>query len=206
MRFLKLAVWMSLAFFALLALALGLARAAVDPLAADLRALWQPDGCAVPCWQGIRLGVTASDEALNILHRLDWVGDINAVQGIVTSDSVVSWSWTGRQPAIIDTERSGRMWLHRGLVYSIELPMRVDLASVWNAAGAPEQVKAIIAPRVPPAVFYHALYFGGLVDVSGVLPCPWSAYRLLTMRVNMRLAGEPDPTFRSRSSERSACA
>jgi hypothetical protein len=196
---LKLALRASLAFFALSALALGLARASVDPLTADLRALWQPDGCAAPCWQRIRPGVTTSDEALTVLHHLDWVDRINAVQGIVTSDSIVSWSWTGRQPLFIDSERNGRMWLHRGLVYSIELPMRVSLASVWNAAGAPEQVKLILAPRVPAAAFYHALYLGGQVDVQGVVLCPSSAYRLFAMQVDARLAGIPDPTIRSAS-------
>jgi hypothetical protein len=202
MLILKLSIGMTFAFCAVSALALGLARASGDPLAADLRALWQPDGCAAPCWQRIRPGITTSDEALTILHRLDWVGSINAVQGIVTSDSVVSWSWTGRHPPFIDPERSGRMWLHRGLVYSIELPMQVPLASVWNAAGTPEQVRFIVAPRVPAAAFYHALYLGGQVDVQGVVLCPSSAYRLFAMRVDARLAGIPDPTVQGASDAR----
>ncbi len=44
----------------------------------ELRAfLTPPSGCAMPCFMGIRPGVTTADEAIAILEAHEWVSNVN---------------------------------------------------------------------------------------------------------------------------------
>ncbi len=63
-----------------------------------LRALLAPEGCEMPCFMGIRPGVTTVDEALALLENNDWVTNVH------TSQSGIVWDWTGKQPDFIRTD------------------------------------------------------------------------------------------------------
>jgi hypothetical protein len=44
----------------------------------ELRAfLLPPEGCAAPCFMGIRPGVTTGDEAIAILERTGWIAQMD---------------------------------------------------------------------------------------------------------------------------------
>ncbi|MEZ4671716.1 MAG: hypothetical protein R3E39_27745 [Anaerolineae bacterium] len=181
-------------------LAFGLPQTTDDPLVAELRPMFSPNStCPQPCWQGIRPARTSGTDAISQLKTLPWVTNISAIQGIVTKDSIIRWKWNGLQSSIIDNERDGTIWLHNGLVYSIELPLKVSFAQVWQAAGEPQNTVIIKAPRSTPTVFYHALYANGLTDVFGILPCPLSAWTLLSMRVDVHLTSEQSPSDRQQT-------
>lgn len=191
----KLSLSITIGLWMLAILALGLPRTVDDPLVAELRALLISDAaCPQPCWQGIRPAQTSSTDAIAQLKTMPWVTNISAIQGIVTNDSIIRWKWNGQQSSIIDIERDGTIWLHNGLVYSIELPLKASFAQVWQAAGKPQNTLIIKAPRPTPSVFYHALYADGLTDVFGISPCPLSAWTLLSMPVDVHFASEKAPS------------
>lgn len=196
----KRSLIITIGLWVLAILALGLPRTVDDPLVAELRTLFNSDAaCPQPCWQGIRPAQTSSTDAIAQLKTMPWVTDISAIQGIVTNDSIIRWKWNGQQSGIIDSERDGTIWLHNGLVYSIELPLKVSFAQVWQAVGKSQDTLIIKAPRPIPSVFYHALYANGLTDVFGIAPCPLRAWTLLSMPVDVHLASEKAPTTSSPS-------
>jgi hypothetical protein len=149
--------------------------------------LQPPAGCPLPCWQGIRPGITSSLHAVDLLKALPWVTDLYSIQGIVASDSLIQWGWTGHQPDIVDSERDGQMWFHNGLVYEIDLPLRVTFTRVWDAFGRPEGVSTLITPLMPQQVSYRTFYFQQTVEIYGNTICPLNAYNLLDTRMDARI-------------------
>ena len=161
-----------------------------------LREFLQPGAdCALPCWQGIRPGVTGSLEAIEILKTIPWVKDIYSIQGIVINDSFVRWGWNGQQPDGVDSARDGQMWFHNGLVYAIDIPLTVSFDAIWSAFGAPETVSALIAPLRPPQVFYRASYFHQTVEIHGNVACPLNAYNLLDSRMDVHIVVVSDTPY-----------
>ncbi len=150
--------------------------------------LYPVEDCAPPCWQGIRPGVTDSISAVDTLRSLPWVTSLYSIQGIVINDSYISWKWNGQQPAMVDSERDGRIWFHNGLVYSIEIPLVISFAGVWGAFGAPESETAVRAPFFPPKVFYRADYLDGTLQFNSTVACPPNAEHLLAARVDASIA------------------
>src|SRR5262245_29374883 len=73
---------------------------------ADLRAFLTPgDDCRMPCFLGIRPGVTTLEEAAGILQAHEWVGDIT-IENYPHGDmpwGFVRWNWNGQQPAFLTT-------------------------------------------------------------------------------------------------------
>jgi hypothetical protein len=172
-------------------LAMGLPRLMLDPAEVELRRLLVPSaGCPQPCWETIRPNVTSSTEAIARLNTMPWVTNITAIQGIVTNDSIIRWEWNGQQSPVIDGERGGTIWLHNGLVYSIELPLKVTYAKVWQAIGKPDYTTYTKAPREKPTVEYHVLYAEGLMDFYGEIRCPLRAWTLFSMPVDAHFASE----------------
>lgn len=182
-------------------LAIGLPRTLVDPLANELRDLISPnEQCPQPCWQGIQPAITSSTDAIARLKSMTWTSDISAIQGIVTNDSIIQWKWNGQQSGIIDGQRQGTIWLHNGLVYSIELPLNVTFVKAWQAVGKPHYTLITKAPRAIPSVTYHALFAEGLIDLYGLTPCPLNAWNLLSMSINARFASEKPRTSPTQAS------
>lgn len=172
-------------------LAVGLPRLILDPVDVELRRLLVTDAaCPQPCWESIRPNVTSSSEAIARLNTMPWVINITAIQGIVTNDSIIRWEWNGKQSPVIDGERGGTIWLHKGLVYSIELPLKVNYAKVWQAIGKPDYTTYTRAPREKPSVEYHVLYADGLMDFYGEIRCPLRAWALFSMPVDAHYASE----------------
>jgi hypothetical protein len=186
------AVWratilLMLVFLGLIALAYGSADR--DGSHSALRDFLQPSaGCALPCWQGIRPGITGSLQAVDTLKAIPWVTDLYSIQGIVINDSFIRWGWTGQQPAIVDSQRDGQMWFHNGLVYEIDIPLNVSFSNVWAAFGPPEAVSALITPLMPPQASYRALYFHQSVEIRGNVVCPLNARNLLSTHMDARIA------------------
>ena len=190
----KIGFAFTIGLWVLASLALGLPRSIVDPLDSEVQTLIGiSESCAQPCWQGIRPATTSSTDAIARLNAMPWVVNISAIQGIVTNDSIIRWKWSGQQAKIIDGERDGTIWLHNGLVYSIEIPLKISFASIWQAVGKPQDTLIIKAPRAMPAVFYHAYYAAGLIDIYGITPCPLSAWNLFSMPVDAHFASEKAP-------------
>jgi hypothetical protein len=145
--------------------------------------LQPPDDCPPPCWQGIRPGSTSSGDGIERLKHLPWVTNLSVIQGIVSYDSIVRWSWN-QPPNGLDSNRDGRMWTHQGQVYLIELPLTLRLATVWNALGPPDWIELTRSPQQPPAVFLHAWYHGGRLTLEATVPCPVSPWRIWSVVID----------------------
>ncbi len=168
--------------------------------------LYPVEGCDSPCWQGIRPGITDSLEAVDKLRLMPWATGLYAIQGIVSYDSYISWKWNGQQPDIIDAERDGRMWFHNGLVYSIEIPLKIPFATIWGAFGAPEHETTLKSPFKPPQVFYAATYFDETVEFNSIVLCPPNAQNILAARVDVNIAAAHDITDPLPITARLGCA
>mgnify|MGYP000869511859 CR=1 FL=1 len=147
---------------------------AVSQAAALLRPL---EDCPPPCWQGIRPGSTSSSAGIERLNQMPWITDLSVIQGIVSYDSIVRWAWN-QPPNGLDGTRDGRMWTHQGQVYLLELPLKLRLATVWNALGPPDWIELTRSPQQPPAVFIHAYFDAGRLELDGIVECPVSWWRI----------------------------
>jgi hypothetical protein len=163
---LTLMVWVIVAGMVLIANTAG--QPVIEQTATLLRTALD---CPAPCWQGIRPGSTNSSAGIDRLNQMPWITDLSVIQGIVSYDSVVRWAWQ-QPPNGIDGSRDGRMWTHQGQVYLIELPLTLNLATVWNALGPPDWIALTRSPQQPPAVFLHAYYDAGRLELDGMVECP----------------------------------
>src|SRR4051794_15749192 len=71
------------------------------PLAPALNDLLaQSPGCrpASQCYMGIYLGASTIDQAVGALNTNPWVDQVNT-----SSPTQVTWTWSGQQPAYIDS-------------------------------------------------------------------------------------------------------
>ncbi|MCA9903244.1 MAG: hypothetical protein KC547_05250, partial [Anaerolineae bacterium] len=71
-----------------------------------LRAFLLPaTGCPAPCWQGIRPGASSADDAQALLLANPWITSVNRTL------THISWRWSGAQPAYIDANAQGILYL-----------------------------------------------------------------------------------------------
>jgi hypothetical protein len=66
--------------------------------------LTPPDSCPMPCFMGIRPGVTTVEEAIIILEAHEWVSAVD-VNFYTDGSATISWAWNGRQSKYIDDDR-----------------------------------------------------------------------------------------------------
>jgi hypothetical protein len=100
-----------------------------------------PEGCAPPCWQGIRPGETTADEAVAILEVHPWVTDIS-ISGYLSDgrqQGSISWRWNGAQPFPVETGDGGYLGINQRVVQSITLETGVRFGDLWLLLDQPEQ-------------------------------------------------------------------
>jgi hypothetical protein len=127
---LKLALFLTLFFAA----CIGLIRAQLYD-DSELRAfLTPPEGCPIPCFMGIRPGVTTAEEALAILEAHEWVGEITFLP-----PERFAWKWNGRQPEMLNRSSGiddGHISLNPdNTVYLVVVPTRIrfgDISLFYN--------------------------------------------------------------------------
>lgn len=133
-----------------------------------------------PCWLGIRVGETRRAEALTLLRDHPWIGDIHQ------TETVLSWRWSGEQPAAINDAQAGLIGLLGDYVYRIRIQTRLPYGEVWVILGAPTD--ALLVSPVSRSQAYQLLEYEGLsARVIGDLSCPvtptslWSSPIVLGM-------------------------
>ena len=108
----------------------------------QLRAvLAPPEGCPMPCWQGIRPGVTPLGEARAILQSIPWVTDVELSGDVNVGVQYASltWMWSGDQPFPAEPRSGGTIGVVRNVVRSVTLQTRLELGSVWMYVAHPEE-------------------------------------------------------------------
>lgn len=147
----------------------------------------------MPCFMGIRPGVTTGYDALELLRINNWVRyiqNINVATGTRTFSGSISWEWSGRQPTWIDPQHDSWLWMGENHVEYIAIRARVSLGDIWLAYGAPTSGTVFSdADARLPTLYYEAIYPRQhiLVTIGGVCPLRnyWSKETLITFRLDM---------------------
>src|SRR5690349_259008 len=79
--------------------------------------LTPPDGCEMPCWLGIRPGVTDLLAAMRLLEASPWIERV--YEPFDSINGFVHWDWNPRF-ALADRESQGIIFARDGIVRSIE--------------------------------------------------------------------------------------
>ncbi len=109
----------------------------------ELRALLMPEGCEMPCFMGIRPGVTTVDEAVKILERNNWFQAIHVSNsvGSITPSLTIQWEWSQTAPQSLKTKwiKYKPNWIREegGVIVEIHLGTNFTLADVWLLLGTP---------------------------------------------------------------------
>jgi hypothetical protein len=113
----------------------------------ELRALLTPPaGCPAPCFLGIRLGVTTTDEAIAILKQHEWVAQVKTQYTDYDNTIHLFWGWvywdwkpprdawsSGRSLA----GHSGAMKIVQGFIHEVLLATPFTLGHLILAMGQP---------------------------------------------------------------------
>jgi len=105
----------------------------------QLQAILVPsDGCALPCFMGIRPGVTTRQEAVAILQAHPWVAQTNLESDQLSITSAVTWDWSGLQPAFINAASGGELRTAGNMVTAIYVSLAIPFGDflLWRQ---PEQ-------------------------------------------------------------------
>lgn len=148
-----------------------------------------PDGCEIPCFLGIRPGKSTVSEALAVLRNHEWISQPR-MSAPGNGFSVISWQWSGLQPALINDDYPGRLTFYwdeedpstlspeeaRVETISLHTWVRMYKAQAWY--GEPDSGTANYYPEED--IRYTAAYHQptGMVQLATVMNCPvnWLTY------------------------------
>lgn len=169
------------------------------------------ENCGGSCLLGIRAGKTTVSQAMAHLYESAWVNEVNLSAG-GTGYGQIRWSWSGAQPAIIDTVHDGRLTFYwdreenierevgdsRVETISIYTSLRLDSLRTWF--GQPDSGTASF--RLDADLGYSAAYHdaGTTLSFSTILPCPinwmsyWNAHTKITMSMGSGTSQYVTPT------------
>ncbi len=168
----------------------------------DTRALQDffaaPDNCAMPCWAGIRPGVTSLSEAIQLLQQHPWVGHM-AMEGELASgktSALIWWHWNGQQSPLIDGEIDGRLIAQNSLVQFVIISTRVSMGAARLVLGPPAMGKlARDSVDSTAARFTHLAVYGDLT-LQSPATCPVRLTRLWQLPTQLYLYADwPAMTF-----------
>jgi hypothetical protein len=124
---------------------------------AELRAfLLPPDGCAPPCWQGIRPGVTSMARAAILLEQTHSI-DYDIYPGAIQGEGFINWR-------TFDRSITGSIRFIRGTVVNVEIE-GIHLLEIWFLLGDPDRGQYLernvykdeeIVGALP---FIHSIYY-----------------------------------------------
>jgi hypothetical protein len=156
--------------------------------------LTPPDGCPMPCWQGIRPGLTTADEALSILRQHAWRGRIalryfDAAAG----DGIISWLWDDPSLDSLPAYLGVQLRVRKGVVWNVTLPPDIPYSEVWFAFGRPSESRWSITNLLNSPHFRierEAVYAPEGLTVNSRMRCPAKLEDLWQANSTIQL-GEP---------------
>lgn len=145
----------------------------------DIRALLMPDNCQMPCFMGIKPGVTTVDQAVKILGNSNWVQSLDMTYA--QTQGLIMWSWSGLQPkwlfgkGIIDTEDMDNNGTRE--VFTIQFNTTVSLSQIALIYGDKPDYSWFAldssTPSAPLDHIPHRIYYENYgVEISSNIPCP----------------------------------
>jgi len=134
-----------------------------------LQSLLFSGDCALPCFMGIRPGITTTQEAFQRLENHPWVAHVRQHLWFSGPDSTLySWTWSGQQPELINAGSPGMFSTRDNRVDIIQVPTTIPLGAFW-LFNRPQQ--GLIADE-PGDISYSAVYLDGALEVQTVMFCP----------------------------------
>ncbi len=142
----------------------------------ELRALLMPEDCEMPCFMGIRPGITTVDEAASLLVKHPWVKEI------VRTGGSLDWYWNGHEPAFLDgigiptvsaIVSDGRETV---IVGSIFIPTQLPAGYIYLLMPNPTAFRAHpLTPATLSLTTTNLIYMDvsyGTFDVAASILCP----------------------------------
>jgi hypothetical protein len=143
----------------------------------DLRLLLVPEDCEMPCFMGIRPGVTTAEEAMQILEASGWVEQMTIATQYASRDvNEVTWRWNDQFPFggadLIGIVPYGNfMTLSGDVVKSMVVATTLslaDLSFIWNE---PAQYGMSTFPK--HYLYYAVVYPEEQVRFMAFTECPY---------------------------------
>lgn len=141
-------------------------------LTPDVHALIAPPNCAPPCFIGIHPGETHIHQAVGRLAASDWIATAD-VNGVTADSGYIVMTWSGAQPAWIDSREPGRLIIEQDLVLYIGMMTRIPVGALWSELGTPDASPVTVYQAARGARFWHTNYYhqhGFIASVTGSCP------------------------------------
>jgi len=141
----------------------------------ELRAvLTPPDGCPMPCFMGIRPGVTTLEEAGLILTTHSWVRGVRAFYNSRTGETtMLQWAWNGSQPDWIDGSKPAYVYGGEShTILSLTIETAIPFGDLWLGLGKPDRGALQRVGGFVGVMVQNAGYFNGSFGARSEFPCP----------------------------------
>lgn len=166
-----------------------------DPHAAQVRSfLTPPQDCVMPCWSGIRPGITTEADALASLAGNPLIVPESVIARPNMRGTAINWDWRPDAPDFVNnpTLRAvPHVWIDDNIVEYILLPTQIPFGDVWEVMGEPQSgmiaVRGLARIAGAANTLHTATYFDGQIVFDGLFACPvipvlfWGAPMQLTL-------------------------
>ena len=145
--------------------------------------LLPPEGCAAPCFMGIRPGVTTARDAVALLEAHEWVemvwADNEPVTGNANLLTDLSWTWERTAPKWVNINVRGWLNFRRGYVNTIVIDTHLRLGETLLIMGKPDNFAVRIFENRTERTFRLSAWYldAGTVITTGGL-CPMHKFDL----------------------------
>ncbi|NWG16415.1 MAG: hypothetical protein HXY41_07245 [Chloroflexi bacterium] len=145
--------------------------------AGGLRAfLFPANGCAPPCFIGIRVGSMTTGQVIEWLEKHPWVQRVLMSERFgATQRGFIGWEWNGQQPALLDGDAAGALWIHEHQVRFVRVQTTIPFGSLWLLLDEPPiglfRVERDFA-SAGPIIIHYAAYPEMAVMAQLAVSCP----------------------------------
>lgn len=124
-----------------------------------VRAFLEPSAeCSMPCWEGIRPGVTTIEEITQMLEENGWSRDSQFNYGMQFDTGLLTWRWRNPPSPLIESRRIGIAWIQNNVVQWMELPTRLTFGDIWLFFDHPLRGAIQPASVIPRRINHYASY------------------------------------------------
>jgi hypothetical protein len=161
----------------------------------ELRAILTPLDCPMPCFMGIRPGVTPIEEAVMILTAHEWATDVRVFYNRGGRLYQAQWAWSGQQPAFIDGSKLSYIYAQDGIVETINTETTVPFGNLWLILGTPDRGNGHGLSRRATFVFHNAGYLRSSLGIQSVMRCPIHLRNIFETTVTISFIADMDTRF-----------
>jgi len=141
----------------------------------------------MPCFMGIRPGVTTVEEAVRILAAHEWVEDVTMRFDATGLPSELLWMWSDRASVFVDEHNAGHLLLRNNMVFNVYVFTEIPAGSIRLLLSEPERTSIrLVAP--PLSLRFDFGYPALSLVAAGTIPCPVAFNQLWRANVDLRLS------------------